>query len=191
MRRNSIVPTLVLGLLTVLAGGAVALGLLLAPATPDLAVHNGAGETLLAPSVTAYYSSTAPQATVRIVYTAPDHLTESLLARGPGSRPVRSITIKGPRAVKALQPFQQLQTITGFTAKGARFVAVQQAATLVPANEAGQISGTVAYSAALDGGYLVDVLDRFRVTTPNGTQRGVDHYRVTSIGGQPVSLPRG
>jgi hypothetical protein len=191
MRRNSIVPTLVLGLLTVLAAGAVALGLLLAPATPNLAVHNGAGETLLAPSLTAYYSSSEPRATVRIVYTAPDRLTESLLAHGPGSRPVRSVTIKGSRAVKALQPFEQLQQITGFTARGARFVAVQQASALVPADEASQISGSVVYSAALSGGYLVDVLDRFRVTTPSGTERGTDHYRVTSIGGQPVTAPRG
>jgi hypothetical protein len=187
MRRSSIVPALILGLLTVLTAGAVALGLLLAPATSDLTVHNGAGETLLASSVTAYYSLSSPRTTYRIEYTAPDRLTETLLAGGPGSKPVRSVSIKGSQASRALQPFQQLQRITGFNPAGARFVAKQSASTLVPANERTEVSGTVAYSAGLTSGYVVSVTESYDVTTPSGAERGTDHYLVTSIGGQPVS----
>ena len=189
MRRSSIVPTLILGLLTVLSAGAVVLGLLLAPATPDLTVHNGAGETILAPSVTAYYSLSSPKTTYRIEYTAPDRLTETLLSGGPGSKPVRSVSIKGSQASRALQPFLQLQRITGFTPIGARFVARQSASTLVPASERTEVSGTVAYAAAVTNGYVVGVTESYHVTTPSGLERGTDHYRVTSIGGQPVSQP--
>lgn len=185
-------PTLALGLLTVLAAGAVALGLLFAPATPDLVVHNGAGETLLAPSLTAFYSSVRPtKETVRIEYRAPDHLTETLLAAGPGSRPVRSRILTGSSAVKALQPFDQLQQITGFTPVGSGFVAHRSASTLVPASESLQVSGTVTYDATVSGGSLVGITESYHVTTPIGTEHGVFHYLVTSIGGQPVAVPRG
>ena len=47
MRRRSPVPHLILGILTVLALGAVALGLVLAPTTANLTARNGAGEVLL------------------------------------------------------------------------------------------------------------------------------------------------
>jgi hypothetical protein len=191
MRRSSIVPALVLGLLTVLTAGAVALGLLLAPATPDLTVHNGAGETLLAPSLTAYYGLSSPRATFRIVYQAPDQLTETLLAAGPGSRPVRSVTVKGSQAAKGLQPFDQLQRITGFTPVGSRFVAHQRASTLVAPSEATEVSGTVVYTATVSGGYVVGLTESFRVTTPSGVESGVDHYRIVRIGGQPVTPQRG
>lgn len=187
MRRSSIVPALLLGLLTVLTAGAIALGLLLAPATPDLTVHNGAGETLLASSVTAYYSLSSPRATYRIEYTAPDRLTETLLAGGPGSRPVRSVSIKGSQASRALQPFDQLQRITGFTPAGAGFVAKQSASTLVPVSERTEVSGTVSYTAAVHSGYVVSVIESYHVTTPSGVEQGTDHYRVTHIGGLPVS----
>lgn len=185
-------PTLVLGLLTVLAAGAVALGLLLAPATPDLTVHNGAGETLLAPSLTAYYSSVSPsRETVRVQYQAPDRMTETLLAAGPGSRPLRSRTITGSQAAKILQPFDQLLKITGFTPAGGRFVGQQPASTLVPAAEASQVSGIVRYDVQVSGGYVVDVTESYRVTTPAGAQRGVYRYQVTSVGGQPVATAGG
>ncbi len=187
MRRSSVVPGLILGLLSVLSAGAVALGLLLAPATADLTVHNGAGETLLAPSVTAYYTVSSPRATYRIKYTAPDRLTETLLSRGPGSRPLRSVSLRGSQASRALQPFDQLQRITGFTPVGAGFVARQSASTLVPADERTQVSGTVSYAATLHSGYVVGVTESYRVTTPSGVERGTDHYRITRLGGQPVS----
>lgn len=190
MRRSSIVPALVLGLLTVLSAGAVALGLLLAPATPDLTVHNGAGETLLTTSLAAYYSLSSPRATFHIVYRAPDRLTETLLAAGAGSRPLRSVTVKGSQAAKGLQPFDQLQRITGFTPVGSAFVARQPASSLVPPSEATQVSGTVVYAATVSGGYVVGLTESFRVTTPSGVESGVDHYRVVRIGGQPVTAPR-
>lgn len=180
-------PKLVLGVLTLLAAGAIVLGLVLAPTTADLTVHNGAGEILLAPSLTAYYRSVNPPETLRIAYTAPDRLEETLLSAGPGSKPVRSRTIKGSRAAAALKPFDQLLTITGFSPVGSHFVAVAPFATFVPSSEAQLVSGSVTFVTTVRGGYTVGVTERSRVKTPNGTQRGTFVYTVTSVDGQPVT----
>ena len=177
-------PHLILALLTVGAIGAAVLGLVLAPKTADLTVHNGAGETVLAPSVTALFSSDSPAERVRVVFTSPDRVTEILL--GPNGKAVKSVSAQGNEALRALQPFQQIQKVTGWKASGSRFVASTPASSLVPAAEAPEVRGTITYSAAVSNGYLVDVLERYQVATPAGTEKGTDRYQVLRIAGQPV-----
>ncbi len=177
---------LILGLLGVLSIGAVVLGLAMAPPTTDLMVHNGAGETVLAPSLTALYANQSTREYIKVVYTAPDQATESLLKAGPGSPATRTVHVQGTRATKALAPFAQMQKVTGFTAKGSKFTAQVPASTLYPPRLAPAVKGTVNYVVSLTGGYLVSVLESFNVHTPVGTQTGSYQYLVTAIGGQPV-----
>ena len=182
-------PMLVLALLGVLSIGAVATGLVLAPSTPDLVVHNGLGETSLAPSFTYYVrSSAAPAETVRVSFTAPDRLTESLFRGRVTGRPVRTVSAKGTYARQAaLKPFNELQNVEGFSASGPNFVATRSASSLVSPNEASQVSGSVHYTATVNSGYLVRLVAQYHYSTPGGTETGTDRLLVTTIGGQPVA----
>jgi hypothetical protein len=181
---------LIVGVLTILTAGAVVLGLAQAPRTANLTVHNGAGETVNAPSLTAVYSSSSPAETVRVVLRAPDRVTESLLEGGPAGAPVRTITEAGSGAVRrALAPLGGLLAVTGFTARGSAFVATRSASTLVAPDEASQVSGSIQYTATVSGGYLVGLTERYHVTVPGGTESGTDRYQITRIGGQRVPSP--
>jgi hypothetical protein len=179
-------PLLIVGLMGLLAVGAVVLGLAMAPSTPDLLVHNGAGELLYAPSLTALYSNKTSGEYIRIVWKSPDHATESLLKGGPGSPAVRTVHVKGARASETIVPLTKMQTVTGFEAKGSDFAAQQPASSLFTAQRAPQVKGTVKYLVTLHGQFLVNVVESFNITTPVGTQTGAYQFRVTTIGGQPV-----
>lgn len=177
-------PMLVLALLGVLSAGAVVLGLELAPATADLVVHNGAGELLAAPSLTAIYSSKTSHIYYKIVFESPDRATESLLADGPNSPPSRSVHVTGTGALMAVSPFSAMETVTGFEAVGPRFVAERSAKSLSPAALRSRVSGTIRYSVSVVTGYLVDVVESFHIVFPAGAESGTDDYRVTRIAGQ-------
>jgi hypothetical protein len=189
MKRRPVVPLLILGLLGVLSVGAVVLGLKWSPPTSDLLVHNGAGELTYATHLTALYSNQSTQQHIRVVYTAPDHVTESLLSGGPGSPPKRTVHVKGAQAARALGPFVTIQKVTGFTAKGPDFVASEPASSLyrnLPEALRAKVSGTVTYQVTLNGGYMINMLESFNVHTPVGSQTGSYQYKITTINGQPA-----
>src|SRR5580704_8784891 len=101
MRRRSPVPHLILGILTVLALGAVALGLVLAPTTADLTARNGAGEVLLAGNVTAIVAQ-PNSPLLRAVYVAPDYGHLSTL------KGTRSQTVPADQAKTLLAPINRV-----------------------------------------------------------------------------------
>src|SRR5580704_17514850 len=107
MRRRSPVPHLILGILTVLALGAVALGLVLAPTTANLTAHNGAGEILLAGRVTALYSETG-RSPGRFEYVAPDTLNVSLV------NGTQSQTFRGSQVKAFFGPLTTVLSVTNF-----------------------------------------------------------------------------
>jgi hypothetical protein len=187
MRRDSGLPWIILCLLIGLTVGMAVLGFTEAPAPADLAVHNGAGETVTASSFTAIYSSNSPAETIRIEVRPPDQVTEALLRGGPTGTPVRSVTVKGSSSVKkVLNPFSQLLKIAGFSERGSSYVATKPASTLVPADEASDFSGSIHYTATVSNGYLVDLVERYLVITPVGRQSGTYRYQITRIGGWNV-----
>lgn len=186
MRRASVVPFLILSLLVVLAAGAAVLGYSQAPASGDLAVHNGAGETLAASSLTAVYTSTSSNEVVRIRFRAPDSVTETLVKGGPAGSRLRVATATGARALAALDPVRRLLDVTGFTAQGPSYVGVESIGSLVPASEAHLVSGSIRYSATVTAGYVVDVVEHDVVVTPGGTETGGGRYRIVRIGSWKV-----
>ncbi len=188
MRRRSPVPALVLAALTVLAVGAAVLGLVQAPPTPDLTVHNGAGEIGYASSLTYLESvSTNSREVIRVTFQAPDRITETVLLDG---RRVRSTTVASPSArTRALAPFTFVGRLSRFSARDSSFVATRPVKSLFPASERSRVSGTVTYSARVSGGYLVAVVVHYRYTAPGGSSTGSERVRVTSINGQPAPAP--
>lgn len=184
MHRFTPLPWLTLALLTVLAVGAIALGLKEAPPTADLAVHNGAGEIMNLTSFTAVYTSEPQRETIRAELSPSGVARESLLA--PNGSVIRSVTAKGARAREIFQPFSQILDVDGFVPRGTGFVAVELASSLVPRREAHDVSGIVRYKAVLRGGYLVDLTETFHVTTLAGTDHGTYKYSVVSVNGQPA-----
>lgn len=190
MQSDARLPLLVLGLLTILAAGAVVLGLLQAPPTADLTVHNALGETTQASSLVYYVTATtAPGEVARIAYrSSPATATETLFTGGAHGRAVRRKTVTGPLARRdALQSLTKIESVTGFSPVGPAFVATQSASTLVSPAERHEVSGSLGYTATVRGGYLVGLVARFHIVTPDGTQTGTDRLRVTNVGGQPVS----
>jgi len=189
VKRYSRLPVLVLSLLTVLALGALVLGLSEAPATADLTVHNGAGETANSTSVSALYSSSSPVETVRVDLLRPDLLKETLLKGNTAGVPEKTLTIKGSRSQQVMEPFSALLKITGFSAHGSTYVATEPASALVPPDEASQVTGSIRYTATVSGGYLVDLVEHYTVTTPGGPEAGTYHYRITDLGGRRITAP--
>jgi hypothetical protein len=185
MRKSAELPLAIVSLLTVLAIGAAILGLSQAPSTADLTVHNGTGETLQNPDLTAIFRSNSPAETVRVVVRASDRVSETLLEGGPGGAPLRTVSRTGSKAVtEALQPLSALLKISGFAPRGSSYVATQQASTLVSPAEASEVSGSINYIATVRDGYLVALVERYRVTVPGGTESGTDYFRITDIGGR-------
>lgn len=182
MQRSSRLPFLILGLLTVLAVGMAVLGLSEAPPTADLTVHNGAGETLTAPSFTARFTYKSSPEVIKVQFLAPDQVTETLVRGGPTGRPPESRTVKGPSALKVLEPVSELLKIDGFVQHGSTYVGSQPIADLIPASEAREVSGTIRYAVTVTGGYVVKVAYHETVLTPEGTETDSGTFHVTTIG---------
>jgi len=180
------VPILVLCLLIGLAAGAAVLGLRQAPPAADLALHNAAGETLAASTLSAVYTSASGSEVVGVQYRAPDRATETLVKGGPAGVPLRVAHITGAKAVDALSPVSQLLKVHGFTSHGPTFVGSEPIASLITATEARQVSGSIRYTVTVDGGYVVKVVEHEVVTTPGGSESGGGTYRIGRINGQRV-----
>ncbi|HEX3947787.1 MAG TPA: hypothetical protein VHW47_08775 [Acidimicrobiales bacterium] len=183
MQRRSPVPHLILGIMTLLAAGAVVLGLVLAPTTTDLTVHNGAGQTLLASQVTALYTRTASNAVVRIQYVAPDFGRETLISGGPAKVARRSVTYHGQQAQALLGPVTEVLQIGSFTKVGHQsvYVGTEPAAKLVPVSEASLVSGSLRATVTVTNGYVVKVIEKVNLTTPGGSTKEGIHYNITRV----------
>jgi len=184
MHRFTPLPWLVLALLTVLAFGAIALGLGQAPPTADLAVHNGAGEIVNLSSFTALYTSEPQGELIRAELSSSGVAKESLLSSK--GTVIRSVSVSGAKAKEIFQPFSQILNVNGFAPRGGAFVSVERASSLVPPRQAHDVSGLVRYRAIVRSGYLVDLTETFRVTTLAGTDNGTYKYDVVSINGKPA-----
>lgn len=171
-----------LGILSLLSAGAVALGVWQAPTSADLAVHNGAGETLSASRVKGHYTSTSLQGIViSFAYVAPDKATEVAKDRTGKVRGRRSVN--GVSALSVLQPVRQLLGITNFVQKGGDFVSTEPASSLVPLAQRAQVSGTYRTTVTLAGQYVVRVmLDLSAVDQGQRISQSV-RYDLTRVGG--------
>ncbi|MHB8219712.1 MAG: hypothetical protein ACYDHU_05235 [Acidimicrobiales bacterium] len=186
MRRSSGVPILVLCLLIGLSAGAAVLGLRQAPPAADLALHNAAGETLAAASLSAVYKSASGSEVVGVKYRAPDLVTETLVKGGPLGAPPEVAHITGAKALGALSPVSQLLKINGFSSRGSTYVGSEPISSLITAAEARLVSGSIRYTVTVDGGYVIKVVEHEVVTTPGGSQSGGGTYRIGRIGNQRV-----
>ncbi len=187
MRRDSGAPILILCLLVGLAVGAAVLGLRQAPPGADLAVHNAAGETLAAPSLSAVYTSASGSEVVGVAYRAPAQAVETLIKGGPIGTPHQVAHVTGKKALGALGPVDQLLKVDGFISHGSTYVGSEPVSSLVTATEARQVSGSIRFAVTVHGGYVVKVVEREIVTTPAGSETGGGTYRIDSIAGQRVT----
>jgi hypothetical protein len=170
-----------------LAVGAAVLGLRQAPPGADLAVHNAAGETLAAPSLSAVYTSASGSEVVGVAYRAPAQAVETLIKGGPIGTPHQVAHVTGKKALGALGPVDQLLKVDGFISHGSTYVGSEPVSSLVTATEARQVSGSIRFAVTVHGGYVVKVVEREIVTTPAGSETGGGTYRIDSIAGQRVT----
>jgi hypothetical protein len=150
---------LLVGLLGLLAAGGAVLGAFQAPTGTNLAVHNDAGETLLAEHLSGSYSSTATSGTViSFRFTSPDRLYE--VARGPSGTVEGKRTVTGASANAVLGPLRQLLSIPQYSAKGSTYHSSEPASVLVPPAQRQFVTGTYRTTVELAGGYVVGVVER-------------------------------
>lgn len=172
---------LLVGLLGLLAGGGAVLGAFEAPTGADLAVHNGAGETLSANRIIgSYTASYFGGAVVSFDY---DAGTATEVARAKTGSVKGRRTVGGATAQTVLEPLQVLLAIPTFTVHDGVYRSDQKASVLVPAGQRSGVTGTYRTTVQLTGGYVVTV--RLAI---NAVERGrhitetID-YRLTSIDG--------
>ncbi len=181
MRRFPLALVLV-GALGLLAAGGAVLGAFQAPTGTDLAVHNGAGQTLLATRVVgSYTSSELPGTTVKFDFTAPDHLVEKAVEKSGKVEGRR--TVSGSEATGVLTPVRNLLSIRGFSVHGAYYENTQPAANLVTPAERPDVTGTYRTRVELESGYVVGVF--IRINAAEGTERVAEtvDYRLSRIDG--------
>lgn len=193
VRRNHL-PHLVMGLFTLLVAGAIALGLVLAPSTPDLVVHNGAGEVQLAGSahiVSTSIATTKASETIRIL--SRDKVVVTLV-RQTTNGTTRTTQTGGPEAVQSLlKPFRTLQAISGYRQVGHSnvFVARAPLSVLLSPAQATSVdpSSTVTATAQVVNGYVVYLREVLNINTRGaGTFREGGDYHVLEINGWAVPV---
>lgn len=173
---------LLVGAMSLLAAGGAVLGAFEAPTGYDLAVHNGAGETLLATRVAGSYTSNQLSGTiVKFVFTAPDHVAEEAVA--PSGKVEARRRLTGPQASAVLGPVRGLLSIRTFFPRGNYFENVEPARDLVPPSQRAAVTGTYRTRVQLGGGYVVGVF--LRVEATDGSQHIADtvDYRLSSVDG--------
>ncbi len=181
MRRTP-VSFLLLGLLTLLAAGGAVLGALQAPTGTDLAVRNGAGETLLAERVTgSYTTSQLNGVVVSFDFRAPDFASEK--ATGPHGKVEGRRSLTGPQAAGVLEPVRELLSLPEFSAHGSLYQSTLPASTLVPVATRARVTGTYRTRVQLEGGYVVAVF--VRIDASEGAQHIVEtvDYRLSRVDG--------
>ncbi len=170
------------GVLGLLAAGGAVLGAFQAPTGTDLAVHNGAAQTLLADRVTGSYTTSQFTGTViSFDFRAPDRSTET--ARGPTGKVEGHRTVTGAPATGVLGPVRRLLDIANFSTQGAYYSSTQPASVLVPAATRAKVTGTYRTLVQLETGYVVAVL--VRIHANDGTQHVTEtmNYRLSRVDG--------
>lgn len=168
-----------LGLLV--AGGAV-LGVAEAPAGADLAVHDGATQTLGASRVDGSYTTSQYQGLVlSFDFQAPDHALE--VARGPGGQVEGRRQLAGAAASGLLGPVRRLLGIGNFSSQGAYFASTLPASVLVAPATRARVSGTYRTLVEVKTGYVVAVL--LKIDAVEGSQHLAESldYHLTRVGG--------
>lgn len=178
---------MVLGLLGILTAGAIALGLVLAPGTASLLVHNAGGVLATAPSFTADVSSGSEPYHLRYDYTAPDHMVESLvLANGHVER---SVTLSSTEIKNRLAGFS-LVTVKDFSAKGAGFVATEPVVDLYPPADRPLIrGGTARWVVTIRTGVIAEEKESVNVLLKKSSAPKTNSadVKIISVGGKPVA----
>ena len=175
----------ILTLLSLLAAGAVVLALYEAPRTPNLVVHNGAGELALANQVTLRFASTSSSAVETITYRAPDRASVLVVNGGQviTRRSVRDPTV----ATQLFGPFRFLLKVNGFAAaQGGRFIATLPASQVVAPSQAASVRGSVHLTATVRGGVLVRLLEAVNLQTAAGSENQTGLYCVTRFNNTAV-----
>jgi hypothetical protein len=169
------------GALGLLAAGGAVLGAFEAPAGSDLAVHNGASQTLLATRVTgSYTTSQYAGLVISFDYRAPDHAVE--VARGPGGTVEGRRSVTGGDAAGVLGPVRQLLGITNFSSQGAYYSSAQSASVLVPATTRTKVTGSYETRVQVSTGYVVAVF--VKINAKDGTHHVHEtmDYRLSRVG---------
>ncbi|MGH8989658.1 MAG: hypothetical protein ACRDXC_13870 [Acidimicrobiales bacterium] len=155
MRRFPLAVLLV-GVMSLLAAGGAVLGAFQAPTGVDLAVHNAAGETLLADRVVGAYTTTQLAGTViSFDYTAPDHL--SVEAVGTSGKVEERQKVTGAKATSVLAPLQDVLSLEGFTPRGSYYDHTKTARRPASSSQVA-LSETAHTQVQLAGGYVVAIL---------------------------------
>lgn len=175
----------ILGVLSLLAAGALVLGLVQAPTGTDLAVHNGAGETLQASEVSGHYTGSDLGSDVVSFTYVPG--STRLVERGPHGKVEGRRSVSGANAIGVLEPVQSLLSIGHFTAHGSTYRSTEPVADLVPANERSEVKGTYQTTVRLAGGYVVDVHLAIRAQEQGQKISETADYHLTRVGSWETS----
>lgn len=132
------------------------LGALQAPTGTDLAVHNGAGETLQATHIVGRFTTSGnPGIAIAFVFRAPDHLSEEAVSSA--GKVENRQTLNGPEALGALGPLHRVLSLHKFARKGSYYDRTLPASVLVKPATRTKIVGTYQTRVQVEGGYLVTV----------------------------------
>jgi hypothetical protein len=170
------------GVMGLLAAGGAVLGAFQAPTGVDLAVHNGAGETLLARQVVGAFTSSQLAGTViSFDFTAPDHVTEKAI--GLSGKVEEQQKVAGSRASEVLDPVRALLSVKAFSVHGSYYDHTQPARDFVPPAERADVSGTYSVRVQLEGGYVVSIFERVDMKEGSQPITQTADYRLSRVDG--------
>ncbi|MGH8980058.1 MAG: hypothetical protein ACRDWE_03410 [Acidimicrobiales bacterium] len=175
---------LILGVLSLLAAGAVALAVLESPTvTATAAVHQGADETLGATRVAGEYTATyLPSEVISFVFSAPDTATETALTPKGTVKKRRSLV--GTEATSFLQPVRVLSSLSDFVRqRDGSYVSTEPISHVLPKSKRAGITGTYRTTVRVTGDYVVGV-----ALYVQGIEKGQQFsetidYKITAVGG--------
>lgn len=171
---------LLVGVLGLLAAGGAVLGAFQAPAGADLAVHNGAAQTLSAERVVGKYTNSQYNGLViSFDFSAPDRVRET--ATGADGQVQGQRTLGGAQATGILGPVKSLLELGGFSTSGRYFDRTSPASVLFPKATRAKITGTYETLVQVETGFVVSVL--LRVDAKEGTHHLVQtfDYRLSRV----------
>jgi hypothetical protein len=176
------VALLVVGVLTLLIAGSALLGAFQAPTGADLAVHNGAGETLIADRVVGKFTaSTLGNDVVYFVFTAPART--SVVVTGPRGAVKAKRTVSGGTAIGILQPVNTLLRLHHFSQHGSTYENVEPVSDLMPDYERASVSGLYRTTVQLAGGFVVAVHVQINAVEQGQPVAETIDFRLTRVGG--------
>lgn len=169
------------GLVGLLAAGALVLALFQSPTASALAVHNGAGETLSASRVVGQYTGSDLNGDViSFVFTAPDYATE--VARGPHGALKGKRSVEGTTALGVLEPVRLLLSMTTFRQEGSRYIGTIPLTDILPASERGLVSGSYDATAHITTGFVVALVVDIDATEAGHHLSERIRYRFEDVG---------